>query len=348
MNRVSQKKRLKQIVLLLSAMIAIALPILIGLADPQEFEIVRYRNALIADADSAADFNWTPAAVPRDYFQERASIPLELTRWHGMPPNRGDTLARALAIARALSMKPRAGGPIRRSTIETLAEIDSTGGGYCADYVTVFSALSYANGLTNRIWGFSFDGFGGHGHIFNEIWDAESQKWSMIDVFHGFYPLDQESGESLSALEFRRRLLVNPTSIRWQRLNDNAFAFKDDLEALTYYQRGAAQWYLWWGNAFLSYDQHPFVAAASHFGRLPERIAGVLTTTLPRLRILVTDQNRAAIVRLFWLKYTLLIIAIIEIALSLLVVLALIRLYRERHIAHEHGARNVAPVPIDN
>src|SRR5690606_37056993 len=73
------------------------------------------------------------------------------------------------------------GGPIQGSLSETLRRITERGDGYCGDYVDAFTALATEAGLFTRSWAFSFDGFGGHGHIFNEIWDRQAGTWRMID-----------------------------------------------------------------------------------------------------------------------------------------------------------------------
>jgi Transglutaminase-like superfamily len=328
-NTLTRRQRLSCIAVILLTMLALAAVVLKGAGDLRGTEITRYRNAFLAEAGSEADFNWTPATMPTDYLQEHAPIPEELSHWHGLTRT-GDTLSRGLAMARALSVKPRLGDPIQRSTAATLAVIEAVGTGYCVDYTKVFSALAYAVGIPVREWAFSFDGFGGHGHIFNEVWDNDNQRWLMIDVFHGFYPRDAKSGTPLSALEFRRRLLSAPASISWERLTPLTFGFKSDAEALDYYQRGVREWYLWWGNNSLGYDQQPMVAWASQFGRLPEQVVAMLTGTLPKFKVLLTDQNRAAFGRLMWLKYFLLTAAALEILLTLVLIWYLLRLRKDR------------------
>ena len=280
--------------------------------------------------------------MPAGYLQEHALIPAELSHWHGLART-GDTLNRALAMARALSVKPRLGDPIQRSIITTLATIETAGTGYCVDYTRVFSALAYTVGIPVREWAFSFDGFGGHGHIFNEVWDNDNQRWLMIDVFHGFYPRDRESGTALSALEFRRRLLSAPASIQWERLTPYDFGFKSDAEALDYYQHGAREWYLWWGNNSLGYDQQPVVAWASQFGHLPEQIAAITTGTLPKFKVLLTEQNRAAFERLMWLKYLLMTGAALELLLAVALMWQLLRLRKE----HRPSSKNLVNVSTE-
>jgi Transglutaminase-like superfamily len=328
-NAMTRRQRLSRIALILFAMAALAAVVLNGVSDPRGTEITRYRNAFLAEAGSEMDFNWTPSSLPVDYLQERAPIPEELSHWHGLART-GETLSRALAIARALSVKPRLGDPIQRPTVITLATIETAGTGYCVDYTKVFSALAYISGIPVREWAFSFDGFGGNGHVFNEVWDAENQRWLMIDVFHGFYPRDAKSGTPLSALEFRRRLLSAPASIRWERLTPFHFAFKNEAEALNYYQRGAAEWYLWWGNNSLGYDQQPVVAWVSQFGHLPEQIAAMAIGILPKFKVLLTEQNRAAFQDLMRLKYVLLTAAALEIVLTFALMWHLLRLRKDR------------------
>src|SRR5207302_7548424 len=236
--------------------------------DARGTDMTRFRNALLAKAGSDADFNWTPANVPAGFAQEHAPVPIALAQWHSLA-REGDVLTRVLGIARALprygeqekrpaptnpeledsardenalpralniartlSSKPRLGGQIAASTLATLSKIENTGTGYCVDYTKVFTALAYASGIPVREWSFSFEGFGGLGHIFNEIWDAEQHRWLMIDVFEGFYPRDTMTGAPLSALEFRERLLTSPASIQWQRIAPPLFGFKDDATAL--------------------------------------------------------------------------------------------------------------------
>src|ERR1043166_7134232 len=324
----SRRHRLSRITFIVLAMAVTMAVVLKGATDPRGTEITRYRNAFLIQPGSNADFEWTPSSIPADYLQERASIPEELANWHGFART-GDTLTRSVAIARGLSIKPRRGDPIQQSTVVTLDTIETVGTGYCADYTRVFSALAYAAGIPVREWAFSFDGFGGHGHIFNEVWDRENKRWLMIDVFHGFYPRDAQIGTPLSALEFRRRLTSAPDTIGWERLTPSHFAFKTDAEALDYYRRGTPEWYLWWGSNPLSYDQQPLVAGASQLGHLPEQVAAILTGTLPKFKVLMTEQNRRAFERLIWLKYRLLTAAALEVFLAVMLLWNLAGWFRE-------------------
>jgi hypothetical protein len=46
----------------------------------------------------------------------------------------------------------------------------------------------------------SFDGYGGDGHAFNEVWDRARNKWLFIDSFNSFFVTDPD-GQPLSAAE---------------------------------------------------------------------------------------------------------------------------------------------------
>jgi len=307
---------------IVAAMLVLALVVVLPiLRDQRGSEITRYRNALLATRGNAADFAWTPANWPRDFQRERVEVPASLQQWHGLQVNRDATpWQRTLSFARALTEQPFMGGVIARPTLETLQLIETTGTGYCADYTKVLNALGYAAGIPIRQWSFSYDGFGGRGHTFNEIWDEQNQRWRMIDAFHGFYPRDLSSGEALSALDFRDRLLTAPHTIRWQWLKPEPSEFTNDAEALKYFQKGVNEWYLWWGNDPLSYDANSLVAFAGRFGRLPEQVAGLLTGALPGFKILVTQDNEAAVVRIERLRVYLLAAATGEMLLLVLLI----------------------------
>lgn len=305
-------------------------------------EITRYRNAFLAEAADESAFQWTPASMPDDYVKETVPAPAELRAWVKPLVQEEGAVAKSLAIARALSVKPRYGEPIQSDTITTLTKIVTLGTGYCVDYTKVFTALAHAAGLTSRQWAFSFDGFGGHGHMFSEVWDDAARHWVMVDVFHGFVPRDTATGEPLAALEFRRRLSHESATIRWDRITPYHFAFKNDAEALDYYRRGQQEWYLWWGNNVLGYDKDPFVAQATQLGRLPEQIGAMLSGVLPKFKVILNEPNRAAFERLMWLKRWLIAAAVLE---GLLVVALVWNLWVGRRQRHTLLLQGLPPFP---
>ncbi len=339
MKRFGLRSRL---VLTLAAMLAIALYVLWPvLNDPRGTEVTRLRNALLAERGVPQDFVWTPDNWPADFQREQLPVPLTLSAWHGLQNANAETAwLRALQLAKALTGQPRRGNAIAKPTLTTLRLIETTGAGYCADYTKVFMALSHAAGIPSRQWSFSFDGFGGWGHTFNEVWDESTGGWRMIDVFNGFYPRDQLTGEPLSALAFRQLLLQQPERLIWERLEAGRFGFKSDAEAERYFRHGADEWYLWWGNDPLSYDSNPLVASAARFGRLPEQGVGWLTGALPRFRILLTDGNSAAVSALMQVKYTLWFAAVLELLLGLLLLSLLWNGWQKRRHRHSHPVAN--------
>lgn len=323
--------------ILLSLLIANTAIVLIGAGSLDGTEIVRYRNAFLAEGAQENAFRWTPSEMPADFLKETTPPSSALLAWVAPLKRQEGAAATSVAIARALSVKPRYGEPIQRSTITTLTKIVTLGTGYCVDYTKVFTALAHAAGLTARQWAFSFDGFGGYGHMFSEVWDPQLRQWMMVDVFHGFTPRDAATAAPLSALEFRRRLTGSSETIRWERITPDHFAFKSDSEALDYYRRGQNEWYLWWGNNVLTYDDDPLVAHATQLGRLPEQVGAMLTGTLPKFKVILNQQNRPAFERLIWMKYGLIGAAIAEVLLVVLLIWNLWRRIQQRHTVTLQG-----------
>ncbi|MES2046935.1 MAG: hypothetical protein V4447_00930 [Pseudomonadota bacterium] len=307
---------------ILLAMLALALVVVWPiLRDHRGTEVTRYRNALRAESGVAEDFAWTPANWPSDFQREQGTVPPALKQWPGLQNSEIlDVWPRSLKLAGAITSKAHKGNMIAKPTMATLKIMEETGAGYCADYTKVFNAIAYAGNIQVRQWSFSFDGFGGWGHTFNEVWDDSAKRWKMIDVFNGFYPRDLNSGEVLSALEFRDRLFSAPKSIVWERLEKDRFGFQDDAEAFRYFRRGANEWYLWWGNDPLTYDANFLVALAAKFGRMPEQVAGLLTGAMPRFKILLSKENELAVATLHRVKTFLLAAAISEALLFSLLV----------------------------
>lgn len=258
-------------------------------------ELVRLRNALLLDAEPA-NHDWRPDAPPPTFRLEKS------------PPNplfadavarghlriEGDDWATALRIGKhLLAGSSRNGGAIQSSLDDTYRRITEHGDGYCGDFADVFTGLATAAGVFSRPWAFSFDGFGGRGHIFNEIWDSASQRWIMIDVFNNLYFTD-EAGRAMSAVELRAALDgEQPPKIA--RIDaDSRPGFKYDDKAIEYYRRGLPEWYMWWGNNVFEYDQAPIVRALGGTHRALEQLGGIAAGVHPRVRILEATANETA------------------------------------------------------
>jgi hypothetical protein len=191
--------------------------------------------------------------------------------------------------------------------VTALERITTDGAGYCADYTQVYGAIGRAAGLSVREWGMSFDGYGGDGHAFNEVWDRSRGKWLFIDSFFSFYVTDPD-GEPLSATELRGHLLDGTTSeLQVVPINPARFGFKSPARALEYYRRGAPRFFLVWGNNALSYDAAPAVKAFSGVSRSAEQVAGIALGLHPRLVISRDFADPAAVAELVRLRVVMIV-----------------------------------------
>jgi hypothetical protein len=273
-------------------------------------EAVRVRNSFLAVKGTPADFDWRPPAAPAGFLQQSGAAPAEFSAAAARVPP-GSAFERAIGLAAALDSGPEHGGPIQSRTVATYRAITTRGGGYCADYTQVLNGLAWAAGLPVREWGVSFDGFGGFGHAFNEIYDPALGKWVMIDPFYGFYLRDMESGTPLSAIEFRDRLRGSRPlgSMMVIRFAPRAYDFTSDEKMLDFYRRGVDQFYLWWGNNVFDYDDSPLVKLAAPVSRAAEQLAAMVSGVQPGIRILPTEGNAGMVAALMKTRDTVLVMA---------------------------------------
>jgi hypothetical protein len=259
-------------------------------------EAVRLRNAMLLEPSARDDFSWTPENMPPDFRLERRAPDRELAevvRALGVD-RAADDWQKALVLAGHLA--ELAGqdetGPVQSDPLTTYRRIRE-GRGYCADFVKVYLALAHAAGLVARQWAFSFDGFGGHGHTFVEVYDRRRGKWLFLDVFNNFHAVASPPGGPLGALELRDLLRDRSAAVRFEPNGPGRPGFIHPERAFDYYRRGLREWYLWWGNAVLSADANPIARWASRLGGGFARLASMLLHSQPRIRILRTDENRA-------------------------------------------------------
>ena len=258
-------------------------------------EVVRMRNALLFTVKQRADFEWTPASMPSDFKAEQgppdpmfADLVRRL-RLESMPTD----FERAVAISvHLLGSSPKlVGGGIQSGLHETYDAITREGRGYCADFVRVFMAMATAAGIPVRSWAFSFDDFGGEGHILPEIWNRQLGRWQLIGIFFNFIFIGPD-GEPMSGLEFRDALYTGnglPTLVPLHPGARPGFIFED--KAFAYYVRGAAEWYMWWGNNTFSFERSWSVRLLRPLGRGAEQIGAVLQGVHPAVAILANDRN---------------------------------------------------------
>jgi hypothetical protein len=255
-------------------------------------ELVRMRNALLLDTQSA-DPEWTPSQRPADFRVDRANHP-EFTDIVVLKSLRaeGDDWATAMAVAKHLLAGRRGGGvPIQADLSETYSRIRAKGDGYCGDYADVYTGLLNAAGVFSRNWAFSFDGYGGRGHIVNEVWIRGADQWVLLDVYNNIYFTDAK-GRPMSALAVRKSLLDGQRPIIVAIEASASPGFRHTHKAHEFYERGLHEWYLWWGNAVYAYDSNAFVKAASGMHRGLEQLAGIAAGVHPKIRVLSDARSQ--------------------------------------------------------
>ncbi|HQC94966.1 MAG TPA: transglutaminase domain-containing protein [Aquabacterium sp.] len=303
-------------------------------------ELVRLRNALLFETGEPASFEWTPAKLPADFPVDGQVPELPFGPVVAALPQAGDDWSRALEMARHLVRHAKFGNPAKSDLHGTYRTI-LAGGGYCADYSRVMVAMAGSAGLFAREWAFSFDGYGGHGHAFVEVFDRASGQWRMIDAFNNFYPVDTASGQPLSALQWRERLRAGQTDgVRIMPIGPGRPGFRTDAQLFDYYRRGADQWYLWWGNAAYTYDASPATRLLGGVSRALEQLAAIGLGVHPRIQAIPSETNaqmREAMVRL---KGQLVATGVAGGALSILLCFQLFSLWRRRRADWPHGVRH--------
>ena len=291
-------------------------------------DLVKLRNALHYETtDPAVVFQWGPESMPADFLrEEQPAPPLFHQVLSQLPGDLGASeFERAVQMAIHLVKAPnRSGQAIQSSIARTYEEIVEEGEGYCADYTLVLNGLALSDDIPIREWGMSFDGFGGDGHAFSEIYDRALEKWIFLDSFYSFY-VRGPSGEPLSVMEFRRYLLNGDIdSLDVVPIKADRFMFPSFEYALNYYRRGANFFFMVWGNNVFTYEDHPAVRILSRISRSAEQAAGILFGVQPRIMILRTPENQDAIDELSKLRIYLriaIVCAVVAVA-SALVLLA--------------------------
>jgi hypothetical protein len=287
-------------------------------------EAVRLRNAWRLQPSERSDFAWIPPQFPPGFNVERRPATEEfraIVATVGVGAIDGDW-NKALALAQHLTERAEDKGAIQADP-STSYRLIRRGYGYCADFVKVFLALAHASGLCARQWGFSFDGFGGHGHTIVELFDRQRGRWVMVDVYNNFHFVDAETGEPMGALELREALQGRGPAAALRANGRGRPGFVHEHKALDYYRRGLDQWYLMWGNAVFSYYAHPLVRALGRVSRVLAHAAANLVGIQPGIRIYPSPENVALVRRMFALRRRLWVIAG---AFSLLLVALVVQL----------------------
>jgi hypothetical protein len=214
------------------------------------------------------------------------------------------------AISQHLLSNPHlVGTPVQSNLRDTYRHIIDSGTGYCGDLTRVFMAFAITAGIPVRAWSFSFDGFGGDGHIWPEIWNRQLKRWQLVDIFDNYY-FFEKAGMPLSALEFRRAMLSNSTQLKLAPLYPAArVGWPIEEKAWRYFRRGLPEWYMSWGNNVFTYDRAFLVRTFSGVSRSLEQLGGIAQGVFPPVKLMVTEVNRDKANALWRLRMHLLIVA---------------------------------------
>lgn len=260
---------------------------------------VRVRNAFLLRRGRREDFLWTPSATPPDFRVERASAPKPIedaVASAGILDVSGDW-QRAVALVGMLVRYARHEGGIQADLATTYERIVA-GHGYCVDFVRVYMAAARRADLFCRQWAFSFDGFGGHGHTFVEVYDRQRSAWAFLDVHNNVYAVVKGREAPADALSLHAALHDAPSSVEFRQAGPGRLGWPHPEKLLAYYLRGANHWYLWWGNDVVSREGRGLVGEIARVSsRLAHRI-GTAVGLLPPLVVLTSPENEEAIVRM--------------------------------------------------
>ena len=280
-------------------------------------QAVRVRNAFLLRRGRPEDVAWTPTTVPADFNVERCPTPAKIqaaVTSAGVHEAPGDW-QQALALVTMLLRHWKCDGPIQSDPTSTYNGIVA-GSGYCSDYVRVYLAAAHGIGLFCRQWAFSFDGFGGHGHTFVEIYDRQRAKWIFLDVHNNVYAVRPGTEEPLGGMELRSALLES-SPIEFRAAGGGRLGFANFDKLLAYFRRGAGQWYLWWGNDVITRDTTGFAGLLSLMsGRLAHRVTSAFH--LPPLVAIATVENEHEILRMERLRRQVRVTLILVVVLVVL------------------------------
>ena len=286
-------------------------------------QAVRVRNAFLLRRGLPEDFNWTPSSIPSGFRVEHGRAPSvidQAVRDNGLQ-NADQDWVRALGLVTMLVRHGRNEGAIRADLVTTYNGIVA-GKGYCSDYVRVYLAAAVSADLFCRQWAFSFDGFGGHGHTFVEVYDRQRARWIFVDVHNNVYAALSGTDEPIDALTLRQALVTSPASIEFRRAGPGRLGFEHFPKLLDYYRRGASQWYLWLGNDVITRDTAGFARVLSKVsGRVAHGVASAFG--LPPILVVVTPENEPQVARMQSLKQAVIAAVILIILLALLLGLQL-------------------------
>lgn len=282
--------------------------------------IVRARNAFLLKRGARDRFDWTPVSLPRDFRVTKGVTPPVVERalrGAGIDRIQRDR-ERALAIVGYLLRSAGTGGGIRADLATTFRGIQE-GRGYCADFVRVYMAAAASVNLFCRRWAFSFDGFGGHGHTFVEIYDNDHACWMFVDVFNNVFAVRRGDRQPLDAIALRAQLISDAGAVQFVPASSGRPGYPHHDKLVDYYKRGLREWCMWWGNDEGD-REHDVIARIllGISGRLAYRlVTGV--STAPKLVVLEGGHDEAAVVRAAKLRHRIVLAGTVALVGALLV-----------------------------
>jgi hypothetical protein len=339
----SSRTRLRQSIAATAALLALVLGWVGSQAYPSS-EAVRLRNALLLETPSADVGRWGPGGAPGGFLAETRAVPPPLAEAaRNAVKGVSGELARSRALVAHLLANARDNTPVTDVSIErTYRAIVDEGRGYCSDYIDAFVALALASDVPVRTWAFSFDGFGGHGHVVAEVHDAKLKQWVMLDVFNNVQPVTAD-GAPLAARDFRERFAADPASVRFVPIGPGRVAYWRDDKLREYYTNGIDQWYFWNGNNVVTRG------TAAHYralGAAPgaAQLLAVALGEYPRIVPLPTATNQPALERMkslgVQLRVAIMLVALLTLALLVEVLLWLRAAPGERAERSTQGAQS--------
>ena len=278
-------------------------------------EAVRLRNSLLIENAPVASLDWTPQNVPSDFKMETLPVPESMRSAARMvaAQTNGTDLDVARALTAHLMVYAINGGRINSFDVsETYKTIVTSGAGYCSDIIDSFIALAQADGIFVRPWAFSFDGFGGLGHIVVEIYDRQRGKWIMLDVFNDVLPLDRQSGQPLSVSEFRSAFMKNSENIVFSPIGPGRQEFPIYKKLIEYYSAGIDQWYFWNGNNVFGRADNWIVKSAEVVGEEAAELASIAVQRFPGIVPIRSASNRNALQAMEYTRRFLMVAAIMD------------------------------------
>src|SRR5690606_34672031 len=106
---------------------------------------------------------------------------------------------------------------------------------------------------------------------------------------------DAATRQPLGALDFRLSVIGLRPAALIRKTGKGRPGFVHPHKLLAYYRRGAAEWYMVWGNAVYGYEANPLVRWALRLHPAAGHAMAWLCGVQPRIRLYVTEQNRRTV-----------------------------------------------------